>query len=90
MNGTVSQTSHTGGMTSQFAQTRSEQGLSLLRSGYLFASRVRRRAGLSSDSGCPVRMPLLGKQTVLVRGEEASSSSTTRPACGATARCPAS
>ncbi len=70
MNGTVSQTSHTGGMTSQFAQTRSEQGLSLLRSGYLFASRVRRRAGLSSDSGCPVRMPLLGKQTVLVRGEE--------------------
>ncbi|WP_406018834.1 cytochrome P450 [Kocuria rhizophila] len=57
-------------MTSQFGQTRSEQGPSLLRSGYLFASRVRRRAGLSSDSGCPVRMPLLGKNTVLVRGEE--------------------
>ncbi|RKQ35346.1 MULTISPECIES: cytochrome P450 [Kocuria] len=57
-------------MTSKVAQTRSEQALSLLRSGYLFASRVRRRAGVSADSGCPVRMPLLGKQTVLVRGEE--------------------
>lgn len=55
-------------MTSQFGQTRSEQGPSLLRSGYLFASRVRRRAGLSSDSGCPVRMPLLGKNTVLEIG----------------------
>lgn len=30
MNGTVTQTSHTGVVTSQFAQTRSEQGLSLL------------------------------------------------------------
>ncbi|MDO4918948.1 cytochrome P450 [Kocuria sp.] len=57
-------------MTSKAPRTRSERALDLFRSGYLFASRARRRAGVSPDSGCPVRMPLLGKQTVLVRGQE--------------------
>lgn len=42
----------------------------LLRSGYLFASKMRRRAGVSSDSETPVEFPLLGRRTVLLRGKE--------------------
>lgn len=57
-------------MTSTAGRTRSDQVLSFLRSGYLFASRVRRRTGVSPESGAPVSMNLLGRRSVLVRGEE--------------------
>ena len=57
-------------MTSTAGRTRPDQVLSFLRSGYLFASRVRRRTGVSPESGAPVSMNLLGKRSVLVRGEE--------------------
>lgn len=47
-----------------------DQSLDFLRSGYLFASRVRQRAGLSPDSQTPVRLRLMGRRAVLLRGVE--------------------
>ncbi|MGN7226663.1 cytochrome P450 [Dietzia maris] len=48
----------------------SDQSLDFLRSGYLFASRVRQRAGVSPDSQAPVRLRLMGRSAVLLRGVE--------------------
>ncbi|PAY23992.1 cytochrome [Dietzia natronolimnaea] len=47
-----------------------EQSLDFLRSGYLFTSRVRQRAGLPADSQTPVRLRLMGRKAVLLRGVE--------------------
>lgn len=47
-----------------------DQAPDFLRSGYLFASRVRARAGVDPASDTPVPFPLLGKRTVLLRGAE--------------------
>lgn len=47
-----------------------DQTAEFLRSGYLFASRVRRAAGLEPDSDSPVPIRLLGRSSLLVRGEE--------------------
>lgn len=47
-----------------------DQSLDFLRSGYLFASRVRQRAGVSPDAQTPVRLRLMGRTAVLVRGVE--------------------
>ncbi|MFI8696622.1 cytochrome P450 [Dietzia maris] len=46
-----------------------DQTAEFLRSGYLFASRVRRAAGVDSHSDAPVRIRLLGRPALLVRGE---------------------
>lgn len=45
-----------------------DQSLDFLRSGYLFASRVRRLAGSPPDSQTPVRLRLMGRRAVLIRG----------------------
>ena len=50
------------------ARTRRDQSVRLLRSGYLFASRIRRRAGVEPDSQVPVELRLMGRKTVLLRG----------------------
>lgn len=50
------------------ARVIGDQSLDFLRSGYLFASRVRQRAGVSSESQTPVRLRLMGRSTVLLRG----------------------
>ena len=50
------------------ARVRGDQSLDFLRSGYLFASRVRQRAGVSPESQTPVRLRLMGRSTVLLRG----------------------
>lgn len=47
-----------------------DRSLDFLRSGYLFASRTRRRAGVAPDSTAPVRTRLLGRPALLVRGVE--------------------
>lgn len=47
-----------------------EQGLNFLRSGYLFTSRLRRKAGLAPNSDDPVRLRMLGRRSLLVRGSE--------------------
>lgn len=52
------------------AKLRTEQILELLRSGYLFTSRVRSKAKVAPGSDVPVSMRLLGKRATLVRGEE--------------------
>lgn len=52
------------------ARVMTDQSLEFLRSGYLFASRVRRRAGVSAESQAPVRLRLMGRKAVLVRGVE--------------------
>ncbi|AGF72081.1 cytochrome P450 [Corynebacterium halotolerans] len=52
------------------ARVRFEQGLNFLRSGYLFASRIRDKAGVAPDSDTPVKLRMLGRPAVLVRGEE--------------------
>lgn len=58
-------------MTSRTSvRVRFEQGLNFLRSGYLFASRIRAKAGLSPDSETPVRFRMLGRRSVLVRGSD--------------------
>ena len=50
--------------------TRLEQGLTFLRSGYLFASRIRQKAGVAGTSHAPVTLTMLGKTSHLVRGAE--------------------
>ena len=50
--------------------TLREQSLDFLRSGYLFTSRVRQRAGLPADSQTPVSLRLMGRRAVLLRGVE--------------------
>ncbi|MDO5512106.1 cytochrome P450 [Corynebacterium sp.] len=50
--------------------TLSEQALTFLRSGYLFASRLRKKAGVAATSHAPVSLTLLGKTSHLVRGAE--------------------
>ncbi|MGN0099806.1 MAG: cytochrome P450 [Dietzia sp.] len=45
-----------------------DQSLDFLRSGYLFASRVRRRAGVTPESQTSVRLRLMGRSTVVLRG----------------------
>lgn len=50
------------------ARTLGEQSSEFLRSGYLFASRIRRRAGVEPDSQRPVRLRLMGRKSVLLRG----------------------
>lgn len=58
-------------MTTQpTARVRLEQGLSFLRSGYLFASRMRKKAGVPATSHDPVAVTLLGRTSHLVRGAE--------------------
>ena len=52
------------------ARVITDQSLDFLRSGYLFASRVRQRAGVRPDSQAPVRLRLMGRKTVLLRGVE--------------------
>lgn len=52
------------------ARVRTEQALEFLRSGYLFASRVRQKAGVPATSHDPVALTMLGKTSVLVRGAE--------------------
>lgn len=52
------------------ARVRFEQGLNFLRSGYLFASRIRDKAGVPPNSDTPVKLRMLGRSAVLVRGEE--------------------
>lgn len=52
------------------AKVRTEQALELLRAGYLFTSRVRRKAKVAPGSDAPVSLPLLGTRATLVRGEE--------------------
>lgn len=52
------------------APVRFEQGLNFLRSGYLFASQMRKKAGISASSHRPVSLRMLGKTSVLVRGTE--------------------
>lgn len=52
------------------ARVMTDQSLDFLRSGYLFASRVRGRAGLDPDSQAPVRLRLMGRRAVLLRGVE--------------------
>lgn len=47
-----------------------DQTAEFLRSGYLFVSRVRRAAGLEPGSDSPVPFRLLGRSSLLVRGEE--------------------
>lgn len=49
---------------------RGNQNFTILRSGYLAMSRLRRKAGLRPDATSPVRFKALGKQTVLLRGAE--------------------
>ncbi|MEX6463064.1 cytochrome P450 [Dietzia cinnamea] len=46
----------------------SDQSFDFVRSGYLFASRVRRRAGVTAESQTPVRLRLMGRSAVLLRG----------------------
>lgn len=50
------------------ARTLGEQSSEFLRSGYLFASRVRRRAGVEPDSQQPVRLRMMGRRSVILRG----------------------
>ena len=52
------------------ARVIGDQSLNFLRSGYLFASRVRQRAGVGPDSQAPVRLRLMGRRAVLLRGVE--------------------
>lgn len=52
------------------ARVINDQSIAFLRSGYLFASRVRRRAKISPDSQLPVRLRLMGRGAVLLRGVE--------------------
>lgn len=52
------------------ARIRTEQAPGFLRWGYLFASRMRKKAGVPASSSDPVALTMLGKTTVLVRGEE--------------------
>ena len=47
-----------------------DKALNLLRDGYLFAGKLRRKAGLPADSQTPITFQMLGKTTTLVRGEE--------------------
>lgn len=49
---------------------RTEQAPGFLRWGYLFASRLREKAGLPATSHAPVSLTLLGKTAVLIRGGE--------------------
>lgn len=56
--------------TSPPARVRLEQALTFLRSGYLFASRIRKKAGVAATSHTPVAVTMLGKTSVLVRGTE--------------------
>lgn len=48
-----------------------DQSLEFLRSGYLFASRARRRSGAAPDSDSPVRLRLMGRPALIIRGAEA-------------------
>lgn len=57
-------------MQSHASHTLREQSLDFLRSGYLFTSRVRQRAGLPADSQTPVSLRLMGRRAVLLRGVE--------------------
>lgn len=50
-------------------KVRTEQALELLKSGYLFTSRVRRKAKVDPGSAAPVSMSLLGERATLVRGQ---------------------
>ncbi|QGU00997.1 Fatty-acid peroxygenase [Corynebacterium kalinowskii] len=47
-----------------------EQAPSFIQNGYLFAGKMRRKAGLAPDSNQPVTFNLLGTPSVLVRGAE--------------------
>ncbi|WHF21090.1 hypothetical protein QJS66_12530 [Kocuria rhizophila] len=76
-----------GSMTSQFGQTRSEQGPSLLRSGS-YRLRVRRRAGLSCGSMFLCACPCWARIPSWSAGEEGVGYDAS--ACSATGRCPAS
>ncbi|MDX2358154.1 hypothetical protein [Dietzia sp. PP-33] len=58
-------------MTSSNGQMLRDQSLEFLRSGYLFASRIRQRAGVPSVSQVPVRLRLMGRPALLIRGTEA-------------------
>ncbi|QGU06147.1 Fatty-acid peroxygenase [Corynebacterium occultum] len=49
---------------------RTEQALNLLKHGYLFTSRVRRKAGAHPNADTPVNLTLMGKRATLLRGEE--------------------
>ncbi|QNE88633.1 cytochrome P450 [Corynebacterium incognita] len=44
--------------------------IDFLNDGYLFAGKLRRRAGLSPDSETPITVSMLGKKTTILRGEE--------------------
>lgn len=55
---------------SSTASVRTEQVINFLANGYLFASQLRSKAGVSPDSAQPVKTRLLGRTAVLVRGEE--------------------
>lgn len=46
-----------------------DQSVKFLRFGYLFASRVRQAAGINPHSDAPIRIRLLGRPALLVRGE---------------------
>lgn len=50
------------------ARVMIDQSANFLRDGYLFASRLRRRAGLPPGSPAPVRLRLMGRPAVLLRG----------------------
>lgn len=52
------------------ARALGDQTAEFLRSGYLFASRVRRRAGTGPNSPAPVQLRLMGKRSVLLRGAD--------------------
>lgn len=54
----------------QPARVRTEQAPGFLRWGYLFASRLREKAGLPATSHTPLSLTLLGRTAVLVRGAE--------------------
>ena len=52
------------------ARVIGDQSLDFLRSGYLFTSRIRQRAGVNADSQTPVRLRMMGRKAVLLRGIE--------------------
>ncbi|MEJ6013871.1 cytochrome P450 [Corynebacterium sp. H127] len=51
-------------------QGKSDAAPAFIQEGYLFAAKMRRKAGLAPDSDQPFTFNLLGKPTVLVRGAE--------------------
>lgn len=55
---------------STIPKIRSEQALNLLRHGYLFTSRIRRKAGARPDSDTPVNLTMMGRRATLLRGVE--------------------